>query len=155
MTDYCREIDINFCPADMPAIHLHSHVVLPEEIDPQGHANNIRYFDWLQTAAVAHSTVQGWSGAAYQDRDWAWVVRTHRIEYRRPAFAGDEITIRTWVSDMRKYTSLRKYEVLRNDVLLARAETNWAFVDSRTATLLAIPEEVSSAFELVTSARKT
>lgn len=132
----------------MPAIFLYEHVVREDEIDPQGHVNNVAYFAWMQNAAIAHSTAQGWSPEGYRQQNWAWVVRSHFIEYRRPAFAGDRITLKTWVADMNRFTSLRKYEMYRNESLIARAETNWAFVHTPTARLLAIPVEVAQAFEL-------
>ncbi len=44
----------------MPAIYEHPHTVGSDEIDPQGHANNVAYVQWLQSAAVAHSAAQGW-----------------------------------------------------------------------------------------------
>jgi len=132
----------------MPAVFEYPHKVTSDEIDAMGHVNNIAYVVWMQTAAVEHSHAQGWSGSAYRDRGWAWVARSHRIEYRRPAFLEDEVIVRTWVADMQKFTSLRKYEMYRGRDLLARAETNWAFVDFTNQKLLAIPAEVARAFEI-------
>jgi acyl-CoA thioester hydrolase len=126
------------------------HVVQVEEIDPLGHANNIAYLEWMQAAAIGHSAAQGWSGEGYRERGWAWVVRSHAIEYRLPAVAGDRIEVRTWVCDMRRFTSRRKYALYRGESLLARAETNWAFVNVQTGRLAPIPPEVSQAFELLT-----
>ena len=135
----------------MPAFFEYSHQVTEDEIDPQGHANNVAYLSWMQSAAIEHSRVQGWSPGEYAACGWAWVVRSHFIEYRRPALLGDLIQIRTWVSDMNKFTSLRKYEILRAEGprLLARAETNWAFIDRTHGKLMAVPEDVSVAFEIV------
>ncbi|WP_437201935.1 acyl-CoA thioesterase [Planctomicrobium sp. SH664] len=132
----------------MPLFFHFEHTVAATEIDQQGHANNVAYFQWLQDAAIAHSTLQGWSGEAYRDRNWAWVVRTHFIEYRRPLFAGESIVVKTWVADMKKFTSLRKYQVYRGEQLMARAETNWAFVDLREGRLIAIPPDVAGSFEI-------
>ncbi|WP_417847538.1 acyl-CoA thioesterase [Thalassoglobus sp.] len=134
----------------MPALYLFEHEVTETDIDGQGHANNISYLKWLQNAAIAHSDVQGWNTNLYKEHGWAWVVRSHFIEYRRPVFQGDAVVIKTWVHDMKKYSSLRKYEILnsKTEKLVARAETNWAFVATETGRLIAIPEIVSSAFEI-------
>lgn len=87
----------------------------------------------------------------YADAGVAWVVRSHFIEYRVPAFAGDEVTVHTWVADMQKVSSRRKFEIRRRDgTLLARAETNWAFVRTADQRLVRIPDEVASAFIVVT-----
>ena len=88
----------------MPVYFEYQHTVLPEEIDGLGHANNVSYFAWMQAAAIAHSALQGWPTEAYQEQGWAWMVRTHQIEYRRPALVGEQIRIKTWVADMTRFT---------------------------------------------------
>ena len=135
----------------MPALFEYRHKVLVSEIDELGHVNNLAYLRWMQSAAIAHSTAQGWSGPAYRELGSGFVVRRHEIEYRQPAFVDDDIAVRTWVADMRKMTSLRRYEIARpaDGVLLAVASTNWAFIDFATGRLNRIPPQVSSAFELV------
>src|SRR5262245_11355460 len=97
----------------MPAIYEHSHTVEPEEIDALGHAGNIHYLRWTQAAALAHSAAQGWPEEAYQQLGLGWVVRSHEIEYLRPALAGDELIVRTWVARFKRVTSLRRYQILR------------------------------------------
>src|SRR6185295_10960920 len=98
----------------MPSIYQYSHVVSDDEIDTAiGHVNNLEYLKWMQSAAIAHSAAQGWPAEAYQKLGAGWVVRSHQIEYLRPAFPADEIVVRTWVADFKKVTSLRRYEIVR------------------------------------------
>ena len=80
-----------------------------------------------------------------------WVVRSHAIEYLLPAFAGDHVVVETWVTTMKKVTSLRRYRIVRggDGALLATAETNWAFVDLTTFKPVRIPPEVGGAFVVV------
>ncbi len=134
----------------MPAIYEHSHIVLPAEIDELGHAGNVVYLHWTQTAAIAHSAAQGWPGEAYRRLGAGFVVRSHSIEYLRPALLGDRLVIRTWVADFRRVSSLRKYEIRQADgPLLAEAETLWAFVNLESGRPARIPPEVQAAFEVV------
>jgi acyl-CoA thioester hydrolase len=137
----------------MPAVFDYRYIVAAADLDQLGHANNISYLAWMQRAAVAHSTAQGWPTEAYQRLGAGWVVRSHQIEYLRPAFEGDAIIVRTWVANAKKATSLRKYTILRVDgpepVTLAVAATDWAFVDFATGALKRIPTEVMGAFEVV------
>lgn len=135
----------------MPAIYEHSIVVDPSAIDRFGHANNLVYLKWLMQAAMAHSTAQGWSLDAYEKLGAGWFVRKHEIEYLRPALAGDELVVRTWVANVEKITSLRRYEILRRPGLekLALASTNWVFVDYSKQAACRIPPEVSGRFEVV------
>jgi acyl-CoA thioester hydrolase len=135
----------------MPPIYEYRHTVRDEEIDGLGHANNVAYVDWMQSAAVAHSTANGWPGERYRRAGFGWVVRAHTIEYLQPAFPGDRVLVRTWVATLRKATSLRRYRILRagNDTLLATAETKWAFIDYTTRQPMRIPPEVVESFQVI------
>ena len=141
----------------MPAIFHYVHVVGDDEIDAViGHVNNLAYLKWMQSAAMSHSAAQGWPTEAYQQLGAGWVVRSHQIEYLRPAFAGDEIVVRTWVADLKKVTSLRRYEIVRgrtdSETVLARAATDWAFIHFATHQPRRIPPQVAAAFEIIPAA---
>jgi acyl-CoA thioester hydrolase len=135
----------------MPAIYDHYHRVLSSEIDELDHANNAAYVNWMQDAAIAHSSAQGWPSQRYWDASYAWVARSHKIEYRQPAHEGDQLIVRTWVADMQRVSSLRRYEIVRevDNTLLARAETRWAFVDMKSRKPVRIPPEVQADFVIV------
>jgi acyl-CoA thioester hydrolase len=77
-----------------------------------------------------------------------WVARSHWIEYLQPAMAGDEIIVETRVSDMKKVTSKRVYRILRrcDREVLAKAETNWAFVNYATGKPTRVLPEIAGAF---------
>lgn len=136
----------------MPAIYHYPLTVADADIDELGHANNIAYLKWMQAAALAHSAEQGWPGEKYHEFGAGWVVRSHQIDYLQPAFAGEEIVVRTWVADMKKVTSLRRYQIVRaggeKESVLAVAATDWAFIQFKTGMPKRIPPEVSGAFEL-------
>ncbi len=136
----------------MPDIFEYHHTVADAEIDSLGHANNVAYVDWMQSAATAHSSAQGWPGKRYQEIGKGWVVRSHHVEYLQPAYAGDRIVVRTWVATMKKATSLRRYRILRvpDEAVLATAETLWAFINYATRLPQRIPTEVAESFPIVT-----
>lgn len=137
----------------MPDIYEHELTVAPHEIDRLGHANNLSYLHWMLDAAVAHSNAQGWPFERYQQLGAGWVVRSHQIEYHRPAFAGESVIVRTWVAATRRVTSLRKYKIVRptDQSLLAEAETDWAFVELGSGRITRIPPDVASAFTVLES----
>jgi acyl-CoA thioester hydrolase len=149
----------------MIEIYEHALIVSDRDIDQVGHVNNVVYLQWMQDAAVAHSSALGWSAARYQQHGAGWVARLHQIEYLRPAFEGDQVIIRTWVADMKKVTSLRRYQMVRNDppkddptgplkeTLLAVAHTNWAFIDYTTQGPKRIPIEIASAYKIVADSK--
>jgi acyl-CoA thioester hydrolase len=132
------------------AVYRHSIVVSQDAIDANGHANNVEYLRWMQDAAIGHAEASG--GADATRRIGAsWVVRRHHIEYVQSAFAGDRLLVLTWVANLRKASSLRKYLLLRETdcAMIARGETNWVFVDSQSGRPIAIPKEVFSLFQVV------
>lgn len=135
----------------MPAVFDLRHTVQPSEIDDQGHVGNVEYLRWLQDAAVEHSAVQGWPKERYLELGAVFVVRSHQIEYLQPAFAGDEVKVVTWVSSFQKFTTLRKYQVIRerDNLLLAKAATNWAFISWPNRLPKRFPPELVEAFVLV------
>ncbi|MCA9074470.1 MAG: acyl-CoA thioesterase [Planctomycetaceae bacterium] len=136
----------------MSAVYLHNVTVAPEDIDGQGHVNNVVYVRWIQDAGVAHSSANGWTPARYQQAGIGWVARSHHIDYLKPAFEGEEIVIRTWVSEFKRVSSIRRYRILRasDETELAVAETNWAFVNLETRAPARIPPEVRECFEVWT-----
>jgi len=135
----------------MPEIYQYRRTVRQDEIDGLGHANNVAYVDWMQSAAVAHSTALGWSGERYRQNGFGWVVRSHRIDYLQPAFAGDPVIVQTWVATLKKATSIRRYQIVRetDGALLATAETKWAFVNYTTRQPMRIPREVAESFRVL------
>ena len=132
----------------MTEIFEYLHTVSADEIDEQGRANNVVYVSWMQDAALAHSAALGWTPERYLRLGMGWVARSHWIEYLQPAVAGDEIIVETRVSEMKKATSKRVYRILRrrDRALLAKAETNWAFVNYATGKPMRIPDEIAGAF---------
>ena len=114
-------------------------------VDGNGHANNVAYVQWMQDAAIGHAKACDGERLA-RELGGAWFVRMHRIEYLKPAFLNDEITVLTWVADWRKVRSLRRYRFMRNQTVLAEGETDWVFVDASTGRPKQITQEIVAAF---------
>jgi acyl-CoA thioester hydrolase len=123
-------------------------------VDTNGHVNNVVYVQWMQDVAVRHFKAMG--GAEPMARAGAtWVVRSHAVEYLRPAFAGEHIEARTWVENLGRARSTRQYEFVRtsDDALLARGATEWVFVDVATGRPRTVTPEVRILFP--TSGKKS
>jgi acyl-CoA thioester hydrolase len=128
------------------SIYTKSFLIPQSSIDENGHVNNVAYVQWMQDIAVEHYSSIG--GVTAQGPGATWVVREHKIEYLLSAYVGEEIEIKTWVENLRRVRSLRKYEFVRkaDGKVLVRGETDWVFVDLKTGRPLAIPEAVSGVF---------
>ena len=119
-------------------------ITIPDSaIDENGHVNNVIYVQWMQDIAIEHyESIAGPN--PMQHLGATWVVREHRIEYLLPAFANEDIEIRTWVENMRRVRSLRKYEFIRKSdgKTFVRGETDWVCVDAKSGKPIAVPDEV-------------
>lgn len=129
------------------AIYTKVMTIPQSAIDENGHVNNVTYVQWMQDIAVEHYASIG--GIEAQGPEATWVVREHKVEYLLPAFAGEEIEVRTWVENFRRVRSLRKYEFVRqaDGKTLVKGETDWVFVDVNTGSPRAVPEAVVSVFQ--------
>ena len=133
----------------MTAFYDYHHTVTSDDIDELEHAGNYHYLKWAQHAAVAHSTANGWPTERYMELGAGWVVRAHHIVFLKPAFEGDELIITTWVASARSASSLRMYEISKTGgEILAKAETEWAFVNYEKQRPTRIPAEVADCFEI-------
>lgn len=132
----------------MPISPIYSKTIhIPESaIDENSHVNNVTYVQWMQDIAVEHYASIG--GIEAQGADSTWVVREHKIEYFLPAFLSEEIEVKTWVENIRRVRSLRKYEFTRTSdgKTLVKGETDWVFVDVKTGSPRAVPEAVIKVF---------
>lgn len=135
----------------MPAVLTQRLTVPASAIDLNGHVNNLEYVRWMQEVATAHSTAQGWDVARYLAHQTTWVIRSHFIEYVRPAFAGEDLVIATWVSAMDAQTSPRRTRFVRarDGKTLVEAETLWVYCDLRTGRPCPIDDVMRAAFPCV------
>lgn len=119
--------------------------VAAEDIDANGHANNVVYLRWVQEAATAHwfAAVEPTLAASV-----SWVVVRHEIDYKKPARLGDELIVRTWIGEMTRVTSERFCDVIRRSdgLVLARARTIWCTFDPATGRPVRIPPGTRSSF---------
>jgi acyl-CoA thioester hydrolase len=105
--------------------------VRPEDIDEQGHVNNVVFLRYVQDVATAH-----WRARALPADQAAlvWVVVRHEIDYRRQAFLGDELAAETWVGPASRRTFERNTRITHaaDGRLLVEARTLWCPLDAAT-----------------------
>lgn len=122
----------------------HSFIVKTEDIDAQGHVNNVRYLQWIQDVAVAH-----WLSKATEEQlsTVTWVVMRHEVDYLRPAFEGEEITATTWVGENNGAKWERFTEIERDGKILVKAKSIWVALDKQTLRPRRVDAELKATFE--------
>jgi acyl-CoA thioester hydrolase len=126
-----------------PRIYSYRFTIPPEVIDGYGHVNNVAYVQWMQDVAIRH----GENTPGYHlPVNAGWFAREHRITYLLPTFLGEEIEIRTWISEIRRVRVHRRYEFVRctDGNVVATGETDWIYVDLASGKPLSIPPDIQS-----------
>jgi acyl-CoA thioester hydrolase len=131
----------------MPRTYTRHFRVRSTDCDALRQVNHAVYLRYMQEAAIEASADAGYTGAWYAEHGVGWVIRRSRIDYLRPARYGEELAVTTYVANFRRVRSQRNYAIDRSDgVPIARAATDWVFIDRRTGLPQRIPDEVPSNF---------
>lgn len=115
-----------------------------QHIDQLGHVNNVVYMQWMQDVASLHIEALGLGLAQYLELKHAMVAVEHHVQYRKAAFLGDEIILRTWLDDLNALYLSRQYAFYRpaDQSLLFVGQTKWACVELATGR----PKRMSPSF---------
>lgn len=119
------------------------------ELDSFGHVNNAVYNNYMEEAASRASADAGFSRAWYFEHHRAWVIRRLTVQYLASLTYGDQVEMKTWVSDFHRTYSHREYELRRlaDDRPVLRGRARWAYVDLDTIRPARLPAEFEAAFD--------
>lgn len=114
-----------------PSPFLIEVAVEPSNIDAFGHVNNTVYLTWFEMCAWAHSAAVGLPVEACVALRRGMAVRRSEIDYRRPALAGDVLTVANWVVRVDRLTARREFQLLRTGTgeLLAEAGVDYVCIN--------------------------
>jgi acyl-CoA thioester hydrolase len=130
----------------VPHVYRMRASVLPADVDAFGELRGVALLRFLQEAATRASTDAGFPPAFYERQRTFWLVRRTTLVLLAPIRSGDELEATTWIADFRRVRSRRDYEVRGGAGLLARASTDWVYVDRAAARPRRIPAEIQAAF---------
>ena len=118
--------------------------VQAEHIDRLGHVNNVVYMQWMQQVATAHIDSLGLGLQEYLELKHAMVAVEHHVQYRKAAFEGEKIILRTWLNEINALYSFRQYVFYRpqDQTVLFSGNTKWACVEIATGR----PKRMSPTF---------
>ena len=121
----------------------YSLLVTKEDIDALNHVNNVVYLKWINKVSILH-----WNSLSNDEinKKYIWVASRHEIDYLKPAFLNEKITIKTWIDTLEGVKSIRKVEMYRKEILLAKSKTTWILLDAKTQKIARIPKEIKDVF---------
>lgn len=131
-----------------PRAHRLELEVPADAIDDLGHVNNAVYLQWVEACCRAHADRVGMTMARLRELGAVPVVRRHAATYRRPAYAGERLEVRTRIVAAGGPRARRRNEVRRlpDGVLLVEVDTEWVWIDPARGRPRAMPAAVAAAF---------
>jgi acyl-CoA thioester hydrolase len=115
-----------------------------EDIDELEHVNNVRYLEWIQDISGDHWLLKAPESVK---KEVVWVVLSHHISYKKPAFLGEELLLKTYVASNVGVTSKRIVEISHPERgLLVRSETDWCLLNASTLKPMRIPDSIKQLF---------
>lgn len=121
------------------------HIVAHDDLDDLDHVNNVRYVLWVQNIAKQH-----WQKTATTDMlsNFYWVMLSHHLEYKHPAFLNDVIQLKTYILKSEGVTCIRKVEIYNKTakLLLVTSETKWCLVSAKSNKPARITNEIANLF---------
>ncbi len=117
-------------------------------VDLYGHVNNTRYLEFLEEArwqfAEGHLDL-----AAWQKKGIGFSIVNININYRRPAFLGDVLEIRTGLSKLGKSSGTIHHEIVHKGTenLVTDADITFVMVDAEKNKPVPIKGELREMFE--------
>lgn len=118
------------------------------ELDGFGHLNHAVYLNYFEEARVRTLAEAGFPLQELLDRDWGVHVVRVEVDFRREAFLGDRLRIRTRVDEMKRSSVAVFQQALRagreSAEVVSEARVVWVWVDE-SGRPQRVPDEVRNA----------
>ena len=105
------------------------------DCDPLGHLNNSRYIDYLLNAREDHlKEFYNLTLPEFHRKGLAWVVKKHEIQYLRPAFYTEQVTVLSRLIELTEAYLLVELLMLdqKEQSVKAIMWTNFTCIDPQT-----------------------
>jgi acyl-CoA thioester hydrolase len=119
------------------------------DIDRLKHVNNAIYLEYVEECGFQNLAARGWPAQRMIEDGFAVLVRKNQLHYRQPALLDDELEITTWVSEVRRSTAMRYYQVRRcpGGELLVEVHALGVWVDLKSGRPSRIPAQFLADFQ--------
>ena len=126
---------------------FHELKVYYEDTDSGGVVYYANYLKFLERARTEALFSIGYSNnKIQQDFNSLIIVKSCNIEYKKPAYLENELTIRSFVKTITKTSFFMNQIITRNDEVIVEAQIHLVFVD-KDGKPKKIPEQIYSKFK--------
>lgn len=128
-----------------PNIFQERITVTEDHLDELDHVNNVQYLQWIQDVAKHHWDLK--ADEAWIEK-YAWVAINHFIEYKKPAFLGDNLLVQTHVNQFEGVKSNRLVRISNESTgdLIVQSSTSWCMIDRTNSKPARVLKEMVEAF---------
>lgn len=114
----------------MPRPHVTTVKVRFNELDPYGHVNHAQYVSYFEHGRTEALELLGLGLHEMSAKGIQVVVMEITVAYKRPAVAGDELSIETWISELRRASTVWEQRILRGDDVCSTITVRAGITDS-------------------------
>ncbi len=126
---------------------FHELKVYYEDTDSGGVVYYANYLKFLERARTEALFSIGYSNnKIQQDFNSLIIVKSCNIEYKKPAYLEDELTIRSFVKSITKTSFFMNQIITRNNEVIVEAQIHLVFVN-KVGKPIKIPEQIYSKFK--------
>ena len=111
-------------------VSVRSLTVRTYECDSYNHVNNANYLNYLEFARCEFLKDAGFDYAGALAAGYGTYVARIEIDYKKPAFADDVLSIRSWLVKRGAVSGVFAQEISRGADVIALARVTWAFVNA-------------------------
>jgi acyl-CoA thioester hydrolase len=110
------------------------------ECDSYGHVNNANYLNYLEFARYEFLRSIGFDYPDVVKTGYGVYIARIEIDYKKPAFTGDELRIRSWPVKKGAVSGVIAQKIMRGEEVIAEAKVTWAFVNASGSPTKIPPE---------------
>ena len=101
------------------------------ECDSYNHVNNANYLNYLEYARYEFLRDIGFNYEKAIKAGYGTYIARIEIDYKKPAFADDELVIRSKPIKKGAVSGVIEQQIWRGEELIIDAKVTWVFVDSK------------------------
>lgn len=124
--------------------HVSTIAVRFNELDPYAHVNHAVYATYCEVARTEALAAIGLSIEELARQGFQFVVTDLSLRYRKPAVAGDTLSVDTWLSAIGRASTRWSQRIRRGGELLVEAELKVGVANSLGRPTRPTPEMVAT-----------
>jgi acyl-CoA thioester hydrolase/thioesterase-3 len=125
-------------------------VVRPSDIDYNGHVHQSVYLDYLLFARVDQmKRCYKVPLEEFFERGYSWATKSTTINYKKPLFMDETVTVRTWIKNIKRMTVEVGFQFLKNSGhVAAEGHSVFFLLNTKKGKPEAIPEDIIQKYSI-------